>query len=114
MPYSTPLIPDRQALVRFTYQIRKLCRELAGMGVPSPYRDLLRQKLHDLEQLLKCAQIDYDDDGSLLDSPDNEWLRERLGQPHKPAMCSQCHGEQEPVDAEGVCKTCREWDEEED
>lgn len=34
--------------------------------------------------------------------------------PGSHAICESCHGEQEPVDAEKICKTCREWDAEND
>lgn len=35
-------------------------------------------------------------------------------EPSSHAICESCHGEQEPVDAEKICKTCREWDAEND
>ncbi len=80
--YSLPLVPDRQALGRFTYQLRKFGRELAAMEIPEPYRGLLRARLAGLEDILKNARVDYGGDGSLLDpeSTDNESLRKRLGE----------------------------------
>lgn len=71
MPYSRPLIPDRSALGRFTYQLRKFQREIRSMGIPPAFEKAVDKRLTDLENLLKGGAIDYDEDTTVLDSPGN-------------------------------------------
>lgn len=74
MPHSIYLVPDRQAVGRTTYQLRKFNKDLAKMDIPEPFKSVLRQRVTDFEALLKNGVIDLDDDGSVLeDSPDNNY-----------------------------------------
>lgn len=73
MPYSVPLIPDRQAVGRTTYQLRKFYKDVQKMDIPSPFKEALLSKVNAFENMLKGAVIDYDDDGTILkNSPDND------------------------------------------
>lgn len=83
MPYSLPLIPDRQAVGRTTYQLRKFMRDIQKMDIPKPFKEALLGRVYDFEQMLKGAVIDYDDNGTILQgSPDNDLILGRTnGQP---------------------------------
>lgn len=73
MPYSIPLFPDRQAVGRSTYQIRKIKRDLTAMDIPEPFKSVAIQRVADFEVWMKNAVIDFDDDGSILESPENNF-----------------------------------------
>lgn len=83
MPYSVLLIPDRQAVGRTTYQLRKFMRDIQKMDIPAPFKEALLGRVCDFEQMLKGTVIDYDDDGTILQgSPDNNLILGKInGQP---------------------------------
>lgn len=66
MPYSLPLIPDRQAVGRTTYQLRKFIKDVRKMDIPEPFKAALLKRVEDFENMLKGAVIDFDDNGTIL------------------------------------------------
>lgn len=43
------------------------------MDIPEPFKTVAIQRVVDFEAWMKGACIDFDDDGSILDSPDNNF-----------------------------------------
>lgn len=73
MPYSIPLVPDRQAVGQATYQLRRFQKQVMVMEIPQPFKQALLEKISSFENFLKGAVIDYNDDGTILESsPDND------------------------------------------
>ena len=80
MPYSRLLIPNRQAVGRTTYQLRKFMKDVQQMDIPEPFKAALLSQVKEFERMLKGAVIDFDDDGTILKgSPDNDLI---LGKHH--------------------------------
>lgn len=74
MPYSIPLIPNRQAVGQVTYQLRRFAKQVHEMNIPGEFKEALIEDICAFEGKLKHAFIDFDDDGEILESEGNSIL----------------------------------------